>query len=1543
MSSFSSVIIGNESLVIQCGEMLLEAGHPIRAIVTRNPEIRDWAAGHALAVHTPGSDLADSLAGTKFDWLLSIANLDLIPQNVLDLAAKGAVNFHDGPLPRYAGLNAPVWALINREVTHGISWHMISGGVDEGDIIAQSRFEIGADETALTLNTRCYGAAIESFATVISELASGTPATTPQDLSQRSYFGRDARPQAGARLDFTKSAETLVALVRALDHGDYWNPLACPKIETGTRIWLVQGAAPAATSSGAAPGTVIAAETDSLTVATGTNDIILTSIRDCFGQPAPVDSITRPGDVLASPTEEDAAKIAATLKPTLHHETTWRARFDQITPLDLPLGEGVASTPLSHPVSLPAGASATDAQTALTILIARLSGTEAVDLAIGMPATPDIAPGYICNWVPVRAELTQSFAATRAALADQISQARNIGGFACDLLARMPGGEAPALPALGLSDDPDSGCLHGTVLTLAVADGTASLLADGSAVDETGLARMAARLSHLLAAAVKAPDQPATDLPLLPDTERDQLLYDWNKTDSEYDVTDCVHTFFEDQAAHRPDAEALAFEGETLTYGELNARANQVAHTLRDMGVKPGIIVGLHVQRSTDLLVGALAILKAGGAYLPMDPAYPAERTALYIKDSKTPVIVTHSALAGALPPNAAQVLCLDTASAIADAPRDNPDSGVSGDDLAYMIYTSGSTGTPKGVMVEHRNVSNFFTGMDQRIAHEDGGVWLAVTSLSFDISVLELFWTLARGFKVVISSDENRALVAGDTAGVTAITGRGMEFSLFYWGNDDGIGRGKYRLLLEGAKFADQNGFCAVWTPERHFHAFGGPFPNPSVTGAAVAGLTQNIGVRAGSCVAPLHHTARIAEEWAVIDNLTNGRAGLAIASGWQPDDFVLRPENTPPANKPAMFEAIRDLRKLWAGETVEFPRKDGVMFPVLTQPRPISKELNVWVTTAGNPETWREAGTNGTHILTHLLGQSIDEVADKIKIYHDALRKAGHDPDDFKVTLMLHSFIAETREAAREVACQPMKDYLRAAAGLIKQYAWAFPAFKRPKGVSNPFELDLSSLNEEEMDGILEFAFERYFEDSGLFGTVEDCLMRVEQLKRIGVSEIACLIDYGIATDQVLEGLKPLAEVLRLSNTETTLADDDYSIAAQITRHKVTHMQCTPSMAQMLVMNDEARHTLSRLDHLMIGGEALPGALAGELADLTGAHIENMYGPTETTIWSTTQTVTPTDGVVSVGTPIANTRAYVLDDECQPVPIGVAGELYIGGAGVARGYWQRPDLTAALFVPDPFAKSDNARMYRTGDLVRWRADGQLDFLGRSDHQVKLRGYRIEPGEIESVIDTCPNVRQSVVLAREDTPGLIQLVAYLTTGKPVSNAELKTHLAASLPDYMMPAHFVMLDTFPLTPNKKVDRKALPAPQHAAPQAAVAPTAPDAPVSQKIAAIWSRILGVPNIGARDNFFDLGGHSLLAVQAHREIRKELDVARLSITDIFRFPVLGALAKTIEEKTGAGDPATKTPETVTDSAEKAASRSDAMARRREMRARRQSSGA
>ncbi len=1516
MTAFTCALIGNESLLIGCADALLARGHQIRAVVSQHADIRAWAADKGLDILNTPAELSGG-----FDWLLSIANLTVIPDAVLAQATKGAVNFHDGPLPHYAGLNTPNWALINGEAQHGITWHLIEGGVDEGDILAQRLFDVAEDETAFSLNSKCYAAAMDSFGEVVSQLETGELNRQPQELSQRRLFRKSDRPAAGGMLDFTRPAAELARLVRALDTGGYWNPLCAAKLRLGGSVVLA-GAAEVAEGSGA-PGTVLEVSKSTVKIATGSGALTLSRLTTPAGQVLDVSKLTAAGDQVPSLTAAETGALTARLAAVQGGENHWRQRLAAMQPVQVPLASGRCSSEYSRrDIALPVGLSEEQAAAAVLAFALLSSGADTGDIALSAEGAEGL-PGLISAWVPLQAQRQDSVAALVDRTAQNIEKARKYGGFAEDLVARAPEIPAQAQPAIGLMLGDDA-AVAGCAVTVSLNAGALALHCDAAALTPDAADLLAARLDLVLNAIAEDSSRTVAELPILPEAERKMLLEDWNQTAADVPAGLTIHAAFEAQAAKTPDATALVFEDQSFTYAEVNMRAKAVAGRLREMNVKPGVHVGLHIRRAPELVFAALGVMKAGGAYVPLDPAYPADRIAHYITDSQAQVIVTQGALAASLPPSDAQVLKIEDVPAGTEG--ENTDGGATGSDLAYLIYTSGSTGLPKGVMVTHANAANFFTGMDQRIPHQPGDAWLAVTSLSFDISVLELFWTLSRGLKLVLSSDESRLELS---KGPVALSNRKMDFNLFYWGNDDGPGPQKYHLLLEGAKFADRHGFNAVWTPERHFHAFGGPYPNPSVTGAAVAAVTQNIGVRSGSCVAPLHHPARIAEEWAVIDNLTAGRAGIGFASGWQPDDFILRPENTPPANKPALFETIETVRKLWRGEEVAFPRRDGGEHSVLTQPRPVSKELPVWVTTAGNPETWREAGSIGASVLTHLLGQSIDEVAGKIRIYHDALRTAGHDPADFKVTLMLHSYLAETREEARQVAREPMKDYLRSAAGLIKQYAWAFPAFKKPEGVKNPFEMDLGMLSEEELEAILDFAFERYFEDSGLFGTIQDACQRVEQLKRIGVDEIACLIDYGIAPDVVLEGLKPLAEVLRLSNAPQELAADDFSLAAQIVRHGVSHMQCTPSMARMIAADGDASACLGQLQHLLVGGEALPGDLVQALRAATGADIHNMYGPTETTIWSTVEKIsTVPAGTAGIGTPVANTQVYVLDGKQSPVPAGAPGELYIGGAGVSAGYWQRPELTAERFVKEPFAATP---LYRTGDLVRWSETGSLVFLGRTDHQVKIRGQRIELGEIEAALTAQPGVTGAVAVPRGDA-GAEQLVAYVTVSAPVSGDALKQALATRLAEVMVPAHIVTLDAFPLTPNKKIDRKALPDPQPAQARAAPA-VALDAGAQARIATVWSRILGVSGIGAQDNFFALGGHSLLAVQAHRELRAELGTSALSITDIFRFPTLAGLAAHIEGLAGTPANTEQQPE-----AAAAPDRSDMMSKRRAMRANR-----
>jgi amino acid adenylation domain-containing protein len=630
------------------------------------------------------------------------------------------------------------------------------------------------------------------------------------------------------------------------------------------------------------------------------------------------------------------------------------------------------------------------------------------------------------------------------------------------------------------------------------------------------ICRLAGHFQTLLEGIVTDPAQRLSALPLLTDVERQQLLVGWNATQAEYPQETCLHELIEAQVERTPDAVAVVFDGESLTYRELNARANRLAHYLRRRGVGPEVLVGISLERSLEMVVGLLGILKAGGAYMPLDPAYPPARLAFMLEDSQAPVLLTQQrSVEGLLAPQA-QVVCTDADwAAIAREPEENPANGTAAAQLAYVIYTSGSTGQPKGVQIPHRAVVNFLRSMCQQPGLTAQDTLLAVTTLSFDIAALELFLPLSVGARVVLVS---------------------------------------------------------------------------------------------------------------------------------------------------------------------------------------------------------RAVATDGRQLLQ-------------------------------------------------------------------------------------------------------------------------------------------------------------------------TLADT-----------KATVMQATPATWHLLL---EAGWAGSPQLTVLCGGEALPRELAQQLLARAAA-VWNLYGPTETTIWSAVAKVEPGDGPVPIGRPIANTQFYLLDRHLQLVPIGVPGELHIGGAGVAQGYLNRPELTAERFIVDPFSDEPTARLYRTGDLARYRPDGALECLGRIDQQVKLRGFRIEPGEIEAVLTQCPGVQQAVVLVREDLPGDKRLVAYLIPDRePVPTpSELQSFLKKTHPDYMVPSAFVFLDAWPLTPNGKVDRRALPAPEWARPEQGRAVGEPSDMLELQLTKIWEEVLGTRPIGVQDDFFALGGHSLLAVRLFVQIEKTFG-RKLPLATLFQARTVEQLANVLRQ--------------------------------------------
>ncbi|MGW3268222.1 amino acid adenylation domain-containing protein [Streptomyces sp. NPDC001056] len=998
------------------------------------------------------------------------------------------------------------------------------------------------------------------------------------------------------------------------------------------------------------------------------------------------------------------------------------------------------------------------------------------------------------------------------------------------------------------------------------------------------------------------------------------------------DGTPDVLASFAEAVRTRPDAEAVVSGGATLTFRALHERARRIAAHLHTAGVRPGDRVGVGLRRGADLPAALLAVLMSGAAYVPLDPDYPAERLR-YVCDDATPAAVlvhtpTREAFVSGVVPDGVALVDVDIDAGPPDAAGNAPaHAAVDPEAPAYVIHTSGSTGRPKGVVVLHRNLTAFLAAMDRVVV--TGGepvTWLAVTSVSFDISVLELLWTVSRGHRVVISPDKDAATAVPVTTETTpaatettpAATGTtpaaadsAPEFSLFYFASDTGHtlpGPDQYRLLMDGARFADEHGLSAVWLPERHFHAFGGPFPAPSVLAAAVATATRRIGIRAGSVVMPLHHPVRVAEEWAVVDNLSGGRVGLSFASGWHTDDFVLAKDAYDDRQRRTV-EGLDTVRRLWRGERVPFEGPAGRTVEVGVLPRPVQGELPVWLTSSGSPETCRRAGETGARLLTHLLGQSVEDLAERIAVYRDAWRSAGHAGEPH-VTLMLHTFVGADADDVRAHAWGPFREYLRSSVGLIENMA-------RALGV----DITADDFTDDDQEALLDHACARYLADSSLIGTVEDRLPLVRRLTGAGVDEIACLVDFGVDAGAAAAAWPALAELR--SRAATAAASDPGTpagaepaaagadLTALIRAHGVTHLQCTPSQARTL-LDEEDTAALGTLRELLLGGEPLDADLVRALAGHLRGTLRNMYGPTETTVWSTTDTVDPAEGTVTIGRPITGTAVRVLDPHGRRVPLGVPGELHIGGAGVTAGYLGRPELTAERFV----TTGEGGLLYRTGDVVRVRADGRLQYLSRNDNQLKIRGFRIEAGEVEAALTALPSVRQCVVTAHAPGTSRAALAAYVvptTPEQPPAPAELRAELARRLPGFLVPSHYVLLDALLLTGNGKIDRAALPAPGPLGREDGTAFTAPTTPTEEAIARVWREALGAERVGVHDDFFELGGHSLLATQVVAGIRRALGV-RLPLRTLFEAPTVAALARAVDDTdtgTAAGQQDTAAP--------------------------------
>ncbi|MBB4375260.1 amino acid adenylation domain-containing protein, partial [Bradyrhizobium sp. cir1] len=798
----SCIFVGGGTLAIRCAQLVMEMGRGIRAALCADAIFRDWAALADILCVTSIEELSALLNAEPVEWIFSVANPFILPADVFGKARRGAFNYHDGPLPRYAGTHATSWALLARETEHGITWHRIDHGVDTGELVVQRQVLIATSDTALTLNLKCYEAAIDGFRELLTGLTNGELSARPQALADRSFFPKGRRPDAAGCLRWDRSARDLEAMTRALDFGPYHtNPLGLSKALVGDDVVVVRRLEVTARRSGFAAGSLVEIHPSHWRVATGTEDVDVW-LSSLDGKALDARALARRsdshvGDRLPVLSDDEARSITVAHEMLAPRESFWRRRLEQFkTPKLSFLSSSVALAAPQWQLSswrIPGALAELSPSnrtefllTAWLIYLARITGE--LELQLGWtPAPRGSRAGLkalevlVASVVPmaITIDLDNDFAEARTVVAAEFAQLKEQDSFARDLIARCPtllGMEAlrlrrpwPVGVMLTVSGESATGdlassptseaALPGEALTFEVCalDGSFRWHFDASRLEPKHIDRMTQHLQNLLCAVKADPRQPVGQIELLSSAERAYLLEELNRTASAYPSDVCIHELFEAQVRRAPDAVAVVHEEERLSYGELNARANRLAHHLIGLGVRPDQPVAICVARNVAMVVGLLAILKAGAAYLPLDPAYPPARLRQVLDDAAPRLLLADAAGRSALGADAladVSVVDLETAMpAWANLPASDPDPralGLTSRHLAYVIYTSGSTGTPKGVMVEHRGVVRLVAENDfVEISPQD--VFLNASSPTFDATTFEVWGALANGASVVL------------------------------------------------------------------------------------------------------------------------------------------------------------------------------------------------------------------------------------------------------------------------------------------------------------------------------------------------------------------------------------------------------------------------------------------------------------------------------------------------------------------------------------------------------------------------------------------------------------------------------------------------------------------------------------------------------------------------------------------------------------------------------------------------------------------------
>lgn len=787
--NFSAVIIGSGTLAIQCAEILSNLHHRLIAFASSDMSISRWAAKKGVPCYAPDDTLAGRIT-EPVDYLFSIVNDHILSDDILQIPKKFAINYHDAILPRYAGTHATSWAIINGETQHGVTWHCVAERVDAGDILEQQLVEIAAGDTAFTLNTKCFEAAIRSFGTLVDNLAGESYIRTPQNLNERTFFPRFKRLPNGGLIDWNTSAEKISSVVRALSFGRHPNPLGTPKLDIAGEYFIVSEVEILGERSSSPAGVICEIGDTYLDVSTADKNTRLTEIRSLAGRVINVSELlTQLGLKIGQPLSRTSQQIDAPYLAASKAEATMVSKLEAFEPAPAPLASNTGPANDARFASLkfripeefagfanqhkPDLTRSDMVGSAFGLLLARLNGN--FNFLVGFDAsslTPKIVKDerfFVTN-LPFHFDIDpqKDFDTLLDSTSREFGSIRAVPFYLADIFWRYPQlrphGEDVLLNGLSVTlavnvEPSEFRPTPANVLSLLISDnGDGHWMYNSRMISPDEVRRLNRYFNSLLKAVAAHPERPVAKLPLLQADEQKQLLVEWNNTSQIFPQDRCVHQLVSEWAKRTPEKLAVVSDTGELTYGELDRRSEQVARRLIASGVQPESLVAVFMERSVAMVTALLGILKSGAAYVPLDPAQPKERLNFMIDDCGARVLITQEHLKERLPQTTCEVISTES---ILDIPSIegtlNGTPPVRPDNLAYVIYTSGSTGEPKGVEIEHRSLMNLVAWHQRtyEISPEDRATMLA--GPAFDAAVWELWPYLCAGSCIFVPDDDTR------------------------------------------------------------------------------------------------------------------------------------------------------------------------------------------------------------------------------------------------------------------------------------------------------------------------------------------------------------------------------------------------------------------------------------------------------------------------------------------------------------------------------------------------------------------------------------------------------------------------------------------------------------------------------------------------------------------------------------------------------------------------------------------------------------------